>query len=70
MLTPRPRIDRNAIVEELYQTYCSAVGGVAFNGDPLPDWKTFSGDPTKNKQSKAWLVVADKALELLHFSKK
>ncbi len=42
----------------LYDAYCAAVGGVAFNGDPLPDWQTFRADPAKQKQSDAWIAVA------------
>ena len=38
-----------------YEAYCVAVGGKAFNGDPLPDWATFRADPTKRKQSDAWV---------------
>jgi hypothetical protein len=38
----------------LYTTYSAEVGGKAFNGDPLPDWQTFSNDPTKTKQAQAW----------------
>lgn len=26
--------------EAAYEAYTTAVGGVAFNGDPLPDWAT------------------------------
>ena len=49
------RIGHNAGL--LYDTYCKAVGGVAFNGDPLPDWDTFRADPGKRKQVEAWLAV-------------
>lgn len=42
----------------MYETYCVAVGGKAFNGDPLPDWNTFRGDANKKKQSDAWVAVA------------
>lgn len=41
-----------------YETYCKAVGGVAFNGDPLPSWAEFRADTEKLKQSNAWLAVA------------
>lgn len=58
-------INREYIAEELYTAYCAAVGGVAFNGDPLPAWKDFSSDPSKEKQSSAWLAAADRALTLL-----
>lgn len=45
----------------LYDAYCHAVGGKAFNGDPLPSWGVFRDDPLKAKQSLAWLVVAKMA---------
>lgn len=60
-------INREVVAEELYNAYCTAVGGVAFNGDPLPDWATFSADPNKEKQSNAWLSAADRAINLLLF---
>ena len=45
------------IAETIYSKYCEEVGGVAFNGDPLPDWKTFYA--TESKQAKAWKAVGD-----------
>lgn len=48
----------NARAEKCYTTYCEAVGGIAFNGDPLPDWATFCADPTKAKQVEGWRAVA------------
>lgn len=48
----------NGIASHLYTAYCDSVGGKAFNGDPLPDWATFSRDQSKQKQVKAWLDVA------------
>jgi hypothetical protein len=53
------------LADILYTEYCIAVGGVAFNGDPLPDWQTFRSDPTKRKQSGAWLRVSQVAIEQL-----
>ena len=58
-------VNREIIAKELYTAYCKAVGGTAFNGDPLPDWETFSADPSKYKQSQAWLAAADRAMELM-----
>ena len=58
-------INRNIVAEQLYNAYCAAVGGVAFNGDPLPEWEEFSIDETKKKQSDAWLATADRAMEFL-----
>lgn len=42
---------------EAYSNYCEAVGGVAFNGDPLPSWSDFCGDPNKEKQKLGWLRI-------------
>lgn len=50
----------------LYETYCSAVGGVAFNGDPLPNWEEFSADPAKEKQVVGWLAAARTSLDSLY----
>ena len=58
-------INRETVAKVLYEEYCEAVGGVAFNGDPLPDWDTFYADPSKAKQSNAWLATADRAMKLL-----
>lgn len=52
----------NELAEHIYTVYCREVGGKAFNGDPLPDWKTFASDPTKKKQSEAWLAAASAAI--------
>lgn len=49
----------------VYNRYCEAVGGFAFNGDPLPSWETFSNDPSKQKQSNAWIAIAEFILPLL-----
>jgi hypothetical protein len=56
---------RDSVAEALYTTYCEAVGGVAFNGDPLPAWKEFVADSKKQKQAQAWLSTADRAIQLL-----
>lgn len=58
-------INRDYVAGELYRVYCEAVGGVAFNGDPLPKWEEFSRDPKKAKQAEAWCIAADRAIELL-----
>jgi hypothetical protein len=47
----------------LYETYCKAVGGKAFNGDLLPSWETFRADETKHVQSEAWVSVAKAAMD-------
>ena len=58
-------IDRETIAAEIYSTYCRAIGGVAFNGDPLPSWYDLAADPAKVKQSNAWLATADRVIELM-----
>lgn len=47
---------------QLYDTYCVAVGGKAFDGAPLPSWEEFSKDPSKEKQVNAWCLVAERSL--------
>lgn len=54
-----PDIDK--IAGALYDKYCEAVGGVAFNGDPLPSWEDFKNDTKKKKQADAWREVAREA---------
>ena len=46
----------------LYTEYIYAVGGVTFNGDPLPSWEEFRSDTSKNKQSDAWVEAAKSGL--------
>lgn len=58
-------INKEHIAGELYKVYCESVGGKAFNGDPLPDWETFVNDPSKKKQSDAWIAAAERAIQLL-----
>jgi len=48
----------------LYSAYCESVGGVNFQGDPLPLWYDFRADQTKTKQSDAWIAVAKKAASI------
>jgi hypothetical protein len=57
--------DYEEIAGQLYDHYCVAVGGKAFNNDPLPSWEDFRSDPKKQKQSDAWVEVAKKAVEIL-----
>lgn len=58
-------IDREFIAHELYTTYCAAVGGKAFNGDPLPSAAEFFADAAKTKQADAWRSAADRSVEML-----
>ncbi len=48
----------------LYEKYCEAVGGFAFNGDRLPTWSQFAVDPSKVKQADAWRAVGAEAQRL------
>lgn len=50
--------DIEQIAGQLYTSYCAAVGGKAFNGDPLPTWDEFRHDIAKAKQADAWREVA------------
>lgn len=45
----------------LYTRYCEEVGGRAYDGKPLPDWRTFRADTAKRRQSDAWVAVANLA---------
>ncbi len=47
---------------ELYTIYCQAMGGKAFNGDPLPNWEKFRADEKKKVQSDAWMTCARHAI--------
>lgn len=57
--------DIEKIAGQLYETYCVAVGGKAFNGDLLPDWQAFRADPVKQKQSDAWVATAEAAVRII-----
>ncbi len=61
----RTMMNIEQVAGELYETYCTAVGGVAFNGDALPNWIAFRADPSKKKQSDAWVAAAERAILLL-----
>lgn len=58
-------IDNLTLGKIMYTAYCEGVGGVAFNGDALPDAETFFADTTKEKQIKGWLASAEKVLSIL-----
>ena len=58
-------IDIEEFAGNLYEVYCAAVGGLAFNGDPLPTWDEFRSDAKKQKQSEAWIRVAEAAANQL-----
>lgn len=58
MNTPPNEADIESLTAKLYAVYCDAVGGKAFNGDPLPNWTDFATDIKKIKQAEAWRKVA------------
>lgn len=70
---PEPLVARFAVAEEveqeartMYDDYSAAVGGVAFNGDPLPGSAEFFEDPLKQKQANAYRVMAGLAIDRIH----
>lgn len=48
--------------KKLYDAYCVAVGGKAYNGDPLPSWEVFYMDDNKRVQANAWIEAAKTTL--------
>lgn len=48
------KTDHEAIVFVAWDAYKKAVGGRAFNGDPLPDWDEMANDQSKSVQAWAW----------------
>lgn len=59
-MTQDPIITEKAI--QLYDTYTAAVGGKAWNGDPLPSGEEFFNDPARKLQADAWRAVARNAI--------
>lgn len=57
-LEPYLTISDMALAGVMYTAYCEAVGGVAYDGKPLPKWEEFSTDPTKKKQTLGWMAAA------------
>lgn len=53
--------------KQAYETYNKAVGGKAFNGDPLPSWDEFAADEKKQKQVGAWIAIGELVFSLLTF---
>ncbi len=53
------------LARKMYDVYCEAVGGLAFNGDKLPGSEEFFTDETKTKQANAWRKAAGAAEEFL-----
>lgn len=55
------------IAREMYDTYCLAVGGKAYDGRPLPSSAAFFDAPDKNTQADAWRAAAARACLLALF---
>lgn len=55
-------VDVSVLAGLMYEAYCKDVGGVAFNGDPLPTWAQFRVDPAKMKQALGWHAAARAAI--------
>lgn len=49
------------VARYLYDIYCEAVGGKAWDGRPLPSSSEFFTDASKAKQADAWREVAKHA---------
>lgn len=47
------------LAREAYDVYCAAVGGKAWNGQPLPTAEEFFTDSAKKLQADAWRAVAE-----------
>lgn len=58
-------MDQDVLAKKIYDKYCESVGGVAFNGDPLPKSDEFFSDPSKTKQADAWRAACKEPYELL-----
>lgn len=50
------------LAKKMYDTYCEAVGGKAYDGSALVGSEEFFADPTKFKQVNAWRVTAAMAM--------
>lgn len=61
--------NQEALAKKMYDDYCDAVGGKAFNGDQLPKSDIFFADETKQKQVNAWRICADTAFNYITYGK-
>jgi hypothetical protein len=57
------RTTKEQLAGQMYDAYCAAVGGLAFNGCKLPSWKEFAADPNKVKQADGWRTAAQAAID-------
>lgn len=54
----KTKMTDDELAGKLYTRYCAVVGGVAYDGKPLPGWEEFSRDPKKAVQWNGWVEVA------------
>jgi hypothetical protein len=59
-------MNKDILAKKIYDAYCEAVGGKAFNGNPLPKSNEFFNDPTKQKQAEAWRKAVIETQNLLY----
>lgn len=52
----------------LYDIYTEAVGGMTYDGKPLPSGEEFMKDPAKQKQANGWRAIAESLLQ--HYTTK
>lgn len=60
--------DKENLARAMYDTYCEAVGGKAWNGQPLPGSGEFFADPAKKVQADGWRAAAATATD--HINRK
>lgn len=63
--TSAPYSVMKQVAMAMYDEYCAAVGGKAYDGRPLPTAAEFFDDDTKRKQARGWFAAASKAIELI-----
>lgn len=54
-----------ALARKMYDDYCEAVGGKAFNGDALPKSDEFFSDPNKVTQAQGWRIASHTAFNFV-----
>ena len=53
------------LARAMYDVYCTAVGGKAWNGEPLPGSAEFFTDAGKQVQADGWRRAAGEAMQML-----
>lgn len=60
-----PYTTTDNLARAMYDAYCVAVGGHAYDGRPLPTSEEFFEDASKATQAGGWYAAASKALEII-----